>query len=175
MTGKNTSTAFVSTIDTPTGPFTALVDTDGAVLAAGWTATVVELLPQVAPGLRPAEIRTRPDLGPVTKAVRAYHDGDLAAVDQIAVRQRSGEFREHAWDVLRTVPAGKPVTYQEYAALAGRPVAVRAAAGACAFNAAALFVPCHRVVRTDGGLGGFRWGLDVKRWLLDHEDPTLAA
>ena len=61
------------------------------------------------------------------------------------------------------------MTYTEYAAKAGRPLAVRAAAAACARNAAALFVPCHRVVRTDGGLGGFRWGLPVKRWLLAHE------
>jgi methylated-DNA-[protein]-cysteine S-methyltransferase len=75
----------------------------------------------------------------------------------------------HAWGVLRTVEPGEPVTYTGYAALAGRPAAVRAAASACARNAAALFVPCHRVVRTGGGLGGFRWGTDVKRWLLDHE------
>jgi methylated-DNA-[protein]-cysteine S-methyltransferase len=61
------------------------------------------------------------------------------------------------------------VTYTGYARLAGRPAAVRAAAQACARNAVALFVPCHRVVRTDGTLGGYRWGLGVKRWLLDHE------
>ena len=93
------------------------------------------------------------------------------------VRQRSGEFLEHAWDVLRTVPAGAPVTYTEYAAKSGRPAAVRAAASACARNAAALFVPCHRVLRTDGTLGGFRWGLEVKRRLLAHEArvPPLSA
>ena len=85
------------------------------------------------------------------------------------VRQRSGAFLEHAWDVLRAVPAGAPVTYTEYAAKSGNPTAVRAAASACARNAAALFVPCHRVLRTDGTLGGFRWGLPVKRALLDHE------
>ena len=54
------------------------------------------------------------------------------------------------------------------------PAAVRAAAGACARNAAALFVPCHRVLRTGGGLGGFRWGVEVKRWLLDHESAPGA-
>ena len=69
----------------------------------------------------------------------------------------------------RQVPPGRPVSYRRYAELTGRPTAVRAAAGACAWNAAALFVPCHRVVRTDGGLGGFRWGVRIKRWLLDHE------
>jgi methylated-DNA-[protein]-cysteine S-methyltransferase len=74
------------------------------------------------------------------------------------------------------VPAGAPVTYAELAAKAGRPAAVRAAAGACGSNAAALFVPCHRVLRTGGALGGFRWGLDVKRWLLDHEaSPPVIA
>ena len=86
------------------------------------------------------------------------------------VRQRTGgAVPGHAWNVLRDVQPGEPVTYTEFAALAGRPAAVRAAAQACARNAAALFVPCHRVLRTDGSLGGFRWGLDVKRWLLGHE------
>jgi methylated-DNA-[protein]-cysteine S-methyltransferase len=169
------TTALTSTVDTPIGPFTAVTDVDGVVLAAGWTAEVAELLSVIAPSLRPTSTDVRPDLGEVTKAVLAYHDGDLSAVDEIPVRQRSGEFRQHAWDVLRTVPPGRPVTYREYAALSGRPAAIRAAAGACAFNAAALFVPCHRVVRTDGSLGGFRWGLNAKRWLLDHEDPTQAG
>ena len=91
------------------------------------------------------------------------------------VRQRSGAFLVHAWEVLRTVPAGAPVTYTEYAAKSGRPAAVRAAASACARNAAALFVPCHRVLRTDGTLGGFRWGVECKRRLIAHEaDPHPA-
>ncbi|HEX7660661.1 MAG TPA: methylated-DNA--[protein]-cysteine S-methyltransferase [Pseudonocardiaceae bacterium] len=162
-------TALACTVDTPIGPFSTVTDAGGVVLASGWTATTADLLPLVSPSLRPTEIDIRPDLGEVSKAVLAYHDGDLAAVAEIPVRQRSGPFRQHAWDVLRDVPPGRPVSYQRYAALAGRPTAVRAAAGACAYNAAALFVPCHRVLRSDGGLGGFRWGLDIKRWLLDHE------
>lgn len=162
-------TAYYATTDTRLGPFTAIVDVDGAVLASGWTGDTDTLTPLVHPGLRPAALVLRSELGPVTAAIVAYHDGDLTAIDPIPVRQHSGEFLCHAWEILRKVPAGEPVTYTEYAALTGRPAAVRAAASACARNAAALFVPCHRVVRTDGTLGGFRWGLPVKRDLLAHE------
>lgn len=158
-----------STVDTQFGPFTALVAADGAVLASGWTADADALSALVSPSLRPTALTPRRDLGPVTTAIRRYHRGELDAVDGVPVRQRSGEFLTHAWDVLRKVPAGEPVTYSEYAALAGRPAAVRAAASACARNAAALFVPCHRVIRIGGALGGFRWRLDVKRGLLAHE------
>lgn len=165
------SIAHWSTSDTPIGPFTAIVASDGAVLASGWTADISHLTAVISPALAPTELREKRDLGTVSTAVRRYHEGDLTVIDDIPVRQRSGEFLEHAWDVLRTVPAGKPATYTEYAALAGRPSAVRAAASACARNAAALFVPCHRVLRIGGAMGGFRWGVDVKRWLLDHESP----
>jgi methylated-DNA-[protein]-cysteine S-methyltransferase len=171
-------TAATATVDTPIGPFTVVVDGEGAVLASGWTADPDELVHLVSPTLRPAELRHGPELrhrselGAVTDAVTAYHRGELDAIDDVAVRQRSGEFLEHAWQVLRAVPAGAPVRYTELAAKAGRPDAVRAAAGACARNAAALFVPCHRVLRSDGSLGGFRWGLPAKRWLLAHEKPV---
>lgn len=164
-----------STVDTPIGPFTAVVTDDGAVLAAGWTASLDDLLPLIAPILRPAAVRPRAELGAVTGAVRRYHDGDLAIIDDIPVRQSSGAFIRHAWEVLRTVPPGKHTSYTDFAALAGRPDAIRAAAAACARNAAALFVPCHRILRSDGTLGGFRWGLPAKRWLLTHEDATRRA
>jgi methylated-DNA-[protein]-cysteine S-methyltransferase len=160
-------TWYSSSVDTPVGPFTMLA-TDDAVLASGWTADVGALAPLVHRDLRPrTQPQRRADLGPFTKAVLAYLDGDLSATEEVPVRQRSGEFLERAWATLRAVR--RPVTYTEFAVLAGRPAAVRAAAQACARNATALFVPCHRVLRLDGSLGGFRWGLPVKRWLLDHE------
>ena len=74
--------------------------------------------------------------------------------------------------MLREVKEGERLTYSEYAARAGRPAAVRAAAGACAMNAAALFVPCHRILRTDGTLGGFRYGLPIKESLLARESSS---
>ena len=153
-----------TTIDTPVGPFTILARGD-AVVAAGFTTDADELL-----GMTDSRPGGDADLELIEKAVRAYFDGDLTAIDAVPVAQRNGGvFLSHARNVLRTVPAGAPITYTEYARRSGRPVAVRAAAQACARNAAALFVPCHRVVRTDGGLGGYRWGIHVKRWLLAHE------
>jgi methylated-DNA-[protein]-cysteine S-methyltransferase len=165
--------ASTTTMTTPCGPFTIVMDAD-AVIASGWTTRTDELMEAVSSSLRPTTITARSELGETTDAVRRYFDGDLLAIDHIAVHQHSGPFIEHAWDVLRAVPAGSPITYAELAAKVGRPDAVRAAANACAFNAAALFVPCHRIVRTGAGpyerrLGGFRWGLPVKRQLLDHE------
>ncbi len=159
-----------NTYDTPMGPFTAVVSED-AVLASGWTADLNALVPLIHPTLRPTDLR-QGELGAVGDAITAYLGGDLSAIDDVPVRQRSGAFLEQAWEILRTVPAGAPITYAEYAAKSGRPAAVRAAASACARNAAALFVPCHRVLRTDGTLGGFRWGLPVKRALLEHESAA---
>ncbi|MEV6359599.1 methylated-DNA--[protein]-cysteine S-methyltransferase [Nocardia asteroides] len=169
MSATITRLADVATVPTPIGPFTAIVDADGAVLGSGWTADPAELTKVIHASLRPSDLRRRDSLGEVTRAVTDYHAGDLTAIDAIPVHQRSGEFLSHAWDVLRKVPAGEPVTYTEFAGLSGRPAATRAAANACARNAAALFVPCHRVLRIGGQLGGFRWGLDAKRWLLAHE------
>jgi methylated-DNA-[protein]-cysteine S-methyltransferase len=164
MIGMNSAT-----LQTPAGPFTIVVSEQGAVRAAGFTADVDSLVALIHPALR-APVRPRADLGSVTAAVRSYLDGDLAAINAVPVEQRtSGSFMERAWQVLRDVKPGQPVTYTGFAELVGRPRAIRAAGAACARNAVALFIPCHRVVRSDGALGGYRWGLDVKRWLLDHE------
>jgi methylated-DNA-[protein]-cysteine S-methyltransferase len=156
------------TLSTPDGPFTVIAR-DGTVLASGWTAEPAELTGQMHPLLRPSDCAAVRDMGPVSEAIEAYYAGDPDPAMQVPVLQKSGPFRSHAWDVLRTVSPGKPVTYTQYAMLSGNPRAVRAAASACAFNAAALFVPCHRVIRTDGTLGGFRWGLAIKESLLARE------
>ena len=168
-----------ATISTPPGPFTVVVtEADGraVVLASGWTADIDQLLRVIHPSLRPDSVEQVEHL-PVLDKVQAFFDGDVRAIDDVVVRQRSGPFLQDAWEVLRTVPAGRPDTYADFAIRCGRPAAVRAAANACARNAAALFIPCHRVLGSDGGLGGFRWGTPVKRQLLDHEaaHATVAA
>jgi methylated-DNA-[protein]-cysteine S-methyltransferase len=170
-----------ATVATPPGPFTVVVgpgpEGRDVVLASGWTDDVSALLPVVHRSLRPTWVEEAEHL-PVLDTVMAFFDGDVTAIDDVEVRQRSGPFLEDAWEVLRTVPAGAPDTYAAFAARCGRPAAIRAAANACARNATALFVPCHRVPGSDGGLGGFRWGTPVKRWLLDYEAahaPVVAA
>lgn len=192
-------TAHCVTMNTPDGAFTVIVDS-GNILASGWTDNVADLLALVHPTLRPeldtietvsaseeqdssagttdsgrtdtaAETTADAAVGDAVRAVQAYYNGDLEAPGRVPVRQHSGEFRMRAWDTLRQVRAGERITYSEYAVRAENPAAVRAAAGACALNAAALFVPCHRVLRTDGGLGGFRYGTEIKQRLLDRENP----
>jgi len=78
-------------------------------------------------------------------------------------------FQRRVWEALRSIPIGTTRTYSEVARSIGQPSAVRAVARACATNPAAIVVPCHRVVRTDGTLGGYRWGLGRKKSLLEQE------
>jgi len=78
-------------------------------------------------------------------------------------------FQRRVWEALRSIPFGETRTYSEVARAIGQPSAIRAVARACATNPASIVVPCHRVVRTDGTLGGYRWGLGRKKLLLERE------
>lgn len=85
---------------------------------------------------------------------------------------RGTAFQQRVWQALREIPAGATVSYTDIAKLIGSPKAVRAVAGACAANAIAVAIPCHRVVRNDGALSGYRWGVERKRALLDIEQEV---
>ena len=82
---------------------------------------------------------------------------------------RGTAFQRRVWQALREIPSGSTASYAEVARRIGQPKAVRAVAQACASNAIAVAIPCHRVVRTDGALSGYRWGVERKRALLDRE------
>ena len=82
---------------------------------------------------------------------------------------RGTAFQQRVWEALRAVPAGVTVSYTELAQRIGSPNAVRAVAGACAANPVAVAIPCHRVVRSDGALSGYRWGIARKRALIERE------
>lgn len=82
---------------------------------------------------------------------------------------RGTAFQRRVWQALREIPAGATSSYTEIASRVGAPSSVRAVAQACAANPLALAIPCHRVVRKDGGLAGYRWGVERKRALLERE------
>ena len=170
-------TALIQTVDTPDGPFTILSDAEHRVLASGWTADRAAILHRLAERHRPTEIAD--GCTAAAEAVAAYYAGDLAAIDAVEVRQHGTGMQTAGWAALRRIAPGEPLTYTAFAVALGSPGAVRPAASICARNAPALFVPCHRVLRTDGTLGGFAWGLDVKRCLLEREagaaPPDAAA
>ncbi len=164
-------TATIETLETPDGAFTLLVDERQRVLASGWTADPDAILAR----LREAPSDVREGETDAAAAVRAYYAGDLAAIDDVAVHQNGTELQRAGWAALRRIAPGAPLTYAEFAVALGSPNSVRAAASICARNAPALFVPCHRVLRTGGALGGFAWGVDVKRSLLARESAARNA
>ncbi len=83
------------------------------------------------------------------------------------------EFQVAAWNALAEIPYGSTASYGQQAASIGRPTAVRAIGGANGRNPVAIVLPCHRIVGADGSLTGFGGGIEVKKWLLDHEQSTL--
>ena len=161
-------------VETPDGPFGVLIDEDGAVLGAGWTADEEAVIARVHPALRPDSV-ARGSTGAAGDAVRAFYAGDVGQIMNVPVRQRGTELQHRGWETLRRITPGGPLSYAEFAVALGSPTAVRAAASICARNAVALFVPCHRVLRSDGSLGGFAWGTDVKRALLDRESVAASV
>ena len=82
---------------------------------------------------------------------------------------RGTAFQQRVWEALRQIPPGRTATYSEIAGRIGTPRAVRAVAGACAANPLAVAIPCHRVIRRDGGPSGYRWGIQRKQALLERE------
>jgi len=133
---------------------------------------------ELAAGLRAefpaAEIRR--DRGPLRRwvgAIRRHLEGRAPHLD-LPLDVRATAFQRAVWEALRKIPYGSTRSYAEIARAIGRPRATRAVARACATNPAAIVIPCHRVVGADGDLGGYRWGIDRKRALIERERATKA-
>jgi methylated-DNA-[protein]-cysteine S-methyltransferase len=156
-----------TSVPTPIGGL-SLLARDGALIAAGF-ADIETMHARI--GDEP--LHEWAELGDLSRGVAAYIAGDLTAMDDLPVVQPGGRFRQAAWTAMRRVPAGQTISYTKLAAEAGNPKAVRAAGTACAVNLVAPIVACHRVVRSDGSLGGYYYGLNVKEWLLTHERQHL--
>ena len=165
-----TECVLATTMSTPVGDLVLLVR-DDVLVAAGFT----DVRDQYSRLHTEVPLQIVDHLGRFSDAMTAYFDGDVTAMDTLPVAQPGGAFRQAAWKVMREVPAGEVISYAELAARAGNPDAVRAAGTACAINMVAPIVPCHRIVRTGGALGGYYYGLGVKEWLLAHERGEAVA
>ena len=123
------------------------------------------------PGARVVQDKSGKLHGWVT-SILAYLDGREPDLD-LPLDIRATAFQRRVWQELQRIPFGQTRTYAEIAQRIGQRTATRAVARACASNPAALVIPCHRVVREDGELGGYRWGTERKRSLLTMENGDL--
>ena len=159
----------VTTFATPAGPFSCALDAAGAVVATAFGDVSVlrrrlpacELEPGPTDGVR------------VRDQVHEYFAGTRRAFD-LPLAPVGTDFQQRVWAALGAIPCGETRTYGEIAGAIGRPAAARAVGRANATNPLCLFVPCHRVIGTDGSLTGFAFGEELKRRLLDHERVWLA-
>ncbi|HEY7927545.1 MAG: methylated-DNA--[protein]-cysteine S-methyltransferase [Candidatus Dormibacteria bacterium] len=159
-------TLITTTVATPLGDL-SLIGSEDCLHVASFTSDIDELRDRLQPSLRREPVRHGDTSA--AAALRDYFAGEVGALDTVTVSQPGSPFHTRVWAAMREVAAGTTVSYAELAARAGAPRAVRAAGSACARNAICLFVPCHRIVRSDGSLGGYYYGLDTKRRLLEHE------
>jgi methylated-DNA-[protein]-cysteine S-methyltransferase len=113
----------------------------------------------------------------VTDALQRYFDGQILALDEIPTETAGTEFQRQVWAALRRIPAGETTSYGELARSIGYddPRVAIDIGSANGSNPIAIVVPCHRVITKSGGLGGYAWGIDRKRWLLTHEGALPLA
>nr|MBA4770599.1 methylated-DNA--[protein]-cysteine S-methyltransferase [Sphingobium sp.] len=152
------------TVDTSLGPVLVAATTKG--------------LCRISFGEGEAELRAhfpKADILPADAALDAMAQAVAALVENPAAPPDlpmdvgGTAFQQAVWAALRAIPPGETRSYAELAAAAGRPAATRAAGSACGDNSLAVLIPCHRILRSDGSLGGYAWGLERKRALLDRE------
>jgi methylated-DNA-[protein]-cysteine S-methyltransferase len=160
-------------IHTPIGDLVAYAR-EGALCALSFADGRYD--PLVALGARfgPLQI-TEADPLDVRARFRDYIQGRLDALDALAVDTGGTPFQRRVWSVLRTIPAGRTLSYLDVARRVGQADAVRAVGAANGANPVAIVVPCHRVIGADGRLVGYGGGLDRKRWLLAHERAPMPA
>ena len=168
-TGASRRIIHAHAMTTPIGTLTLLA-ADGVVIAGGFTDDLAALVHgRLRQSLQDAEIASVDDLGPITESLNRYFSGNVSALDSILVQYAGGPFQQRVWDALRAIPPGQQTTYGELAAYLGSERLARAVGMGCATNLISPIIPCHRVTHRTGHLAGYYWGLDRKRWLLDHE------
>lgn len=157
------------TMDTPIGSLLLVTTTQGLVRIAFDGEGHDQVLEHLSDVISPRILRAPARLDDVVRELDEYFAGRRRVFDLVVDHRLTKGFRGEVLEHLRTIAYGGTQTYAQVASAAGRPKAVRAVGSACANNPIPVVVPCHRVVRSDGSLGGYRGGLPAKRELLALE------
>lgn len=157
------------TIDSPVGSLLIAATTNGVVRVAFDSEGVDDVLQGLADRVSPRILEAPARLDEAASQLEDYFATRRRSFDLAVDLRLAGGFRREVLEHLRAIDYGRTESYTEVAAASGRPRAVRAVGSACATNPIPLIVPCHRVLRSDGSLGGYRGGLPAKRLLLDLE------
>ncbi len=172
MREQRPTAAFTTVHDSPLGPLRIVVDDAGAVLRIDLPGHEGRARGK-ATSMSKGETEDRSRCAHVARQLDEYFRGERTEFD-LDVRLAGTEFQQKAWRALQKIPFGKTRSYQEQAAKAGNPAAVRAVGAANGRNRIPIVVPCHRVIGKDGSLTGFGGGVAAKEWLLGHEQRVLA-
>lgn len=157
-------------LDSPIGTLTLSADAD-AIVALSFARHDGEAMPPEDPDARDDDA---PLLREAVDQLSAYFAGERTSFD-LPLRPAGTLFQQRVWSELRKIPHGQAISYGELADRVGNPLASRAVGGANGRNPIGIIIPCHRVIASDRTLGGFGGGLNVKRWLLNHERVALKA
>jgi methylated-DNA-[protein]-cysteine S-methyltransferase len=158
----------IEEIESPIGKV-LLAETGGVLCALDFEETREPVLGRLQRRFGEFQMRQGNGGSPIRERVEAYFQGEMHALDGMAVEPGGTAFQREVWTALRQIPLGATTCYSELAAAIGRPAAVRAVGMANSRNPIAVVIPCHRVIGRDGSLTGYAAGIERKRWLLRHE------
>lgn len=160
---------FIDRMATPIGTMLVVTDRGGSLRAVDWSDYEERLHRLLRRHYGSFELTEGAAPSAIRDALLRYFQGDIKALEAIPVETAGTPFQRQVWSALRTIPAGRTVSYGMLAEEIGRPGAVRAVGLANGANPVGVVVPCHRVVGANAALTGYAGGLERKRWLLDHE------
>lgn len=157
----------IMTMPTPDGDFSIIIDKNEVAIVSGFGNTE-KLFRKLPKDLQSTNTKIV-DKHPYKKLVEEYYCGDKSALSKIPRQQTGSNFQIKVWNQISNIPYGQKISYGQLAKIIGLPKASRAVGTACGLNRLALIIPCHRVIKSDGTIGGYAYKKDIKQSLLESE------
>lgn len=155
------------TSQAPEGDFHIIYDESGTAIASGF-GSIEKLTDRLPSDMKDLNIKFVKK-HPYKQLVEQYFNGDVTALDKIPRKQSGSNFQKQIWRAISKVSYGRTISYKELAEKTGNPAAIRAAGTVCGLNRLILLIPCHRILRSDGQVGSYLYGSDIKESLLRRE------